>query len=183
MARLDEVNLQILKLLQQNARMTIAEIAQRLSRSESTIRERVASLELDGFLLGYQAKVDWAQAGLPVDAVIRASCDHGQLTQVTKALSSLPNCTSALLLTGRKPILAILRVRDVQHLHSILRDSIAQAGLRDVEAELAIETLVDQRPPLPSPGFPAAGDLLSSPRAPAPTGRASLPPLSPSQTA
>jgi DNA-binding Lrp family transcriptional regulator len=55
MARIDEVNLQILRLLQSNGRMSLAELAVTVGRSESTVRERVNSLELDGFLMGYQA--------------------------------------------------------------------------------------------------------------------------------
>lgn len=162
MVRVDEVNLQILKLLQTNGRMSHAELATRVGRSESTVRERVASMELGGLLQGYEAKVDWSKAGLPAHAVIRARCDYDKITEVAKALTALPHCTRALLLTGPKPILAILRVRDLQHLHSILRESIAIASLKDVEADIALESLVDQRPPTPTPGFPAAPDLLSS---------------------
>ena len=168
MVRVDEVNLQILKLLQSNGRMSLTDLAHAVGRSESTVRERVTALELGGLLQGYEAKVDWSKAGLPAHAVIRASCDYNKLTEVAKALTALPHCTRALVLTGPKPILAILRVRDVQHLHSILRESIAVAHLTDVEADIAIESLVDQRPPVPTAGFPHAPDLLST--------RASSPP-------
>ena len=165
MVRVDEVNLQILKLLQSNGRMSLTELAQHVGRSESTVRERVSSLELGGLLQGYEARVDWGKAGLPAHAVIRASCDFNRITEVARALTALPHCTRALVLTGPKPILAILRVRDVQHLHSILRESISTAGLTDVEADIALESLVDQRPPMPTVGFPQAPDLLSSAQA------------------
>jgi Lrp/AsnC family transcriptional regulator, leucine-responsive regulatory protein len=161
MVRVDEVNLQILKLLQANGRMSLTDLAQRVGRSESTVRERVTALELSGLLQGYEARVDWSKAGLPAHAVIRAGCDFNKITDVAKALRALPHCTRALVLTGPKPILAILRVRDVQHLHSILRESISAAGLSDVEADIALESLVDQRPPIPQAGFPEAPDLLA----------------------
>lgn len=161
MVRIDEVNLQILKLLQSNGRMSLTELAQRVGRSESTVRERVGAMELDGLLQGYEAKVDWSRAGLPAHAVIRASCDYDKVTEVAKALQALPHCTRALLLTGPKPVLAVLRVRDMAHLHSILRESIALTNLTNVEATIALESLVEQRPPTPSMGFPAAPDLLS----------------------
>jgi Lrp/AsnC family transcriptional regulator, leucine-responsive regulatory protein len=160
MVRIDEVNLQILKLLQGNGRMSHAELAQRVGRSESTVRERVAAMETAGLLQGYQARVDWGKAGLPAHAVIRARCDFDKVTAVAKAFAAMPHCTRALLLTGPKPILAILRVRDIQHLHSLLRESIAAAHLRDVEADIALESLVENRPPEPGPAGAAGTDLL-----------------------
>ena len=162
MVRIDEVNLRILQLLQRNARMTVAEMAQTLGRSESTIRERINALELDGFLTGYQARVDWGRAGLPAVAVIRGSCDLNRVTEVARLLAAMPTVTQSLLLTGPRPIMAVLSVRDIQHLHSILVEHIAVGPLTNVEAEMALETLVEPRPPAP-PETPTAVDLLRRP--------------------
>jgi DNA-binding Lrp family transcriptional regulator len=159
MVRLDEMNLRILQLLQQNARMTVAEMSTKLGRSESTVRERINALELDGFLLGYEAKVDWGRAGLPAVAVIRGSCDLAKVTEVARQLNAMPHVTQALLLTGPRSIMAILAVRDIQHLHSLLVEHVALGPLTNVEAELALETLIEQRSPSPTP-VSAGSDLL-----------------------
>jgi Lrp/AsnC family transcriptional regulator, leucine-responsive regulatory protein len=163
MVRLDEVNLRILQLLQHNARMTVAEMAQRLGRSESTIRERIQALEGDGFLQGYQARVDWGRVGLPAVAVIRGSCELSKVSEVARQLSAMPHVTQALLLTGPRPIMAILAVRDVQHLHSLLVEHISVGPLTNVEAELALETIIDSRPPGTGDVHPGA-DLLKPTR-------------------
>ena len=160
MARIDEVNLHILRLLQSNGRMSLAELAQTVGRSESSTRERVSSLELDGFVLGYQARIDWARVGLPAHAVIRATCDLARTTELAAKLSAMPHVTGAFLLTGRKPILITMRVRDMAHLHSILREELAQGALKEIEAEVALESIVEQRPPGP-PVVPGGADLLA----------------------
>lgn len=162
MVRIDETNLRILQLLQRNARMTVAEIAHTIGRAESTVRERINALELDGFLMGYQARVDWARAGLPAIAVLRAACDLNRLNDVTRQLAAMPNVTQALLLTGPRPILVMLSVRDIQHLHSILVEHISVGPLTSVEAEMALETLIEPRPPAP-PQTQAGFDLLKRP--------------------
>lgn len=149
MARMDETNLRILQLLQNDARMSLVDIARAVGRAESTVRERIASLEMAGILLRYEARVDWAQAGLPSNAILRGRCDLNRVSELSKQLASIPNVTRALLMTGAKPILVILRVRDVQHLQKILREKLSQGLLTDVDAELALETLVAQRPPGP----------------------------------
>jgi Lrp/AsnC family transcriptional regulator, leucine-responsive regulatory protein len=145
MVKIDDTNLQ---LLQRNARLSITDLAAAVGRSESTVRERVAALELGGYLKGYEARVDWAQVGLPASAVIRARCDMSRVQEVAKQLSAIPNVTRALLLTGPKQILAIVRVRDLQHLHQLLRERITSGALSDIETEIALESLVDHRPPL-----------------------------------
>lgn len=149
MVRMDETNLRILQLLQDNARMSLVDVAKAVGRSESTVRERVGSMELAGVLLRYEARVDWEQAGLPASAVIRANCDMARLREVAEHLAAIPNVTRALLTTGPKPILVLLRVRDVKHLHQILTERIAPGDLSEVETEIALDTLVDRRPPGP----------------------------------
>ncbi|MFA5945004.1 MAG: Lrp/AsnC family transcriptional regulator [Candidatus Thermoplasmatota archaeon] len=147
MAGMDETNVKILQLLQKNARMTMTDLAQAVGRSESTVRERVESLELKGLLKGYQAQVDWDQAGLPALAVIQARCDMSRIQEVSQQLAAIPNVTRALLLTGPKPILAMLRVRDIQHLQSLLKERFAAGELSDIETQITLESLVDRRPP------------------------------------
>jgi DNA-binding Lrp family transcriptional regulator len=147
LVRIDEVNLRILQLLQKNARMTVAEMSQILGRSESALRERIVALEADGFLLGYQARVDWGQVGLMASAVIRASCDMAQVNEVARQLAQMPSVTQAFLLTGPRPIMAILCVRDPHHLHSILVEHLSVGPLTNVEAEMALETLIESRSP------------------------------------
>jgi len=168
MVRIDDTNLKLLQLLQRNGRMTMTELAGAVSRSESTVRERVTALELAGFLQGYQARVDWAAVGLPASAVIRARCDMNHVQEVAKQLSDIPHVTRAMLLTGPKPVMAILRVRDIQHLHSILRDRLANGMLSDIEAEVAMESLVETRPP-------TVADAMGSEAAPASIGGIATP--------
>lgn len=146
MPRMDETNLRLLDLLQKNGRASIAELALAVNRSESTVRERLTALELGGFVQGYQARVDWGLMGLPARAVVRARCDSNQIAVVAQKLAAIPNVIRAVLLTGPRPILAILWVRDLQHLHTLLRDRLG-TFLTDVEAEVTLETLVEDRFP------------------------------------
>ena len=147
LARIDDVNLRLLHLLQENGRISLAELAQKVGRSETTVRERVSALELDGLVLGYQAHVDWARIGLPAHAILRGRCSADKVTQLAARLRRMPHVTGAYFLTGPKPVFAMLRVRDMQHLHSILREELAGGELTDIEAEVTLETLVEERPP------------------------------------
>ncbi|MHB8634814.1 MAG: Lrp/AsnC family transcriptional regulator [Thermoplasmatota archaeon] len=157
--RIDETNLRLLQLLQKNARMTTTELARAVGRSESTVRERLTSLELAGALRGYEARVDWSEVGLSTFVLIQASCPLNRIQEVTRQLAAIPNLTRAMHLTGPKPILAMFRVRDLQHLQTVLKERIAAGDLTDVETQIVIEELVDRRPPsLNLPGLDALAD-------------------------
>lgn len=167
MVRIDETNLRLLQLLQRNARMTTTELARAVGRSESTVRERLTSLELAGALRGYEARVDWNEVGLSTFVLIQARCPLNRIEDITKQLAAIPNLTRAMLLTGPRPILAMFRVRDLAHLQSLLKDRIASGDLTDVETQVVIEELVDRRPPaLTLP--PQEGDAQEAPWKPMP---------------
>jgi DNA-binding Lrp family transcriptional regulator len=148
MVRMDETNALILQSLQRNARMTMTELAQAVGRSESAVRERVTALELAGLLRGYQAQVDWAQAGLPTLAIVQARCDIKDIQEVARQLAAIPNVTRALLVTGPKPVMAMMRVRDLPHLEALLKQRFADGQLKDMEVQVTMESLVERRAPV-----------------------------------
>ncbi|MCC2650904.1 MAG: Lrp/AsnC family transcriptional regulator [Microvirga sp.] len=54
---MDEKNLQILRLLQQNARLPLKTLAGKVGLARSSVRERIARMEAEGIILGYKADV------------------------------------------------------------------------------------------------------------------------------
>ena len=54
---MDEKNLQILRLLQQNARLPLKTLAGKVGLARSSVRERIARVEAEGVILGYKAEV------------------------------------------------------------------------------------------------------------------------------
>ena len=54
---MDEKNLQILRLLQQNARLPLKTLAGKVGLARSSVRERIARMEAEGVILGYKAEV------------------------------------------------------------------------------------------------------------------------------
>src|SRR5690349_7025920 len=66
---MDEKNLQILRLLRQNARLPLKTLAGKVGLARSSVRERIARMEADGIILGYRADV---RPGLPGAEPVRA---------------------------------------------------------------------------------------------------------------
>jgi Lrp/AsnC family leucine-responsive transcriptional regulator len=70
----DRTDWEILRELQDNARLSFNELSRRVHLSPPAIAERVRRLEETGAISGYHAEIDPARAGWPVTAFIRMSC-------------------------------------------------------------------------------------------------------------
>ncbi len=66
MENLDETDLKILRLLQQNSRLTVKEVAAKVNLSPTPVFERQKRLEREGYISGYSAVVDYHKLGYNV---------------------------------------------------------------------------------------------------------------------
>ena len=86
----DEMNRKILKLLMADGKMTYNDVAQRLRRSPSTVRDRIRRLEDDQIILGYVAVINGEQLGMKAEGIMFANLVDGVTADKLKALASVP---------------------------------------------------------------------------------------------
>jgi Lrp/AsnC family transcriptional regulator, leucine-responsive regulatory protein len=75
-AQLDRYDIAILRALQQDARLSNAELASRIGLSAAPTWRRVRWLEEQGFITGYRAEIDRRKIGLGVLAFVRIDADR-----------------------------------------------------------------------------------------------------------
>ena len=68
---IDQKDAQLLKLLQENARLSNAELGERVGLSASTVFERVKKMQNQGVIKRYVAVVDPGAVGKPIAAFVR----------------------------------------------------------------------------------------------------------------
>src|SRR4030095_15299712 len=73
---LDRYDRAILKLLQQDARITNASLAEKVSLSESACLRRVRALEESGLIEGYTTVLNQQKAGYPVNVFVNITLDR-----------------------------------------------------------------------------------------------------------
>ena len=83
MNTLDKFDIAILNELQADARLTNAELAQRVGLSAAPCWRRVRALEEQGFIKGYRAEIDRHKIGLGVLAFVRLDADRSTGKQVS----------------------------------------------------------------------------------------------------
>src|ERR1700709_2546043 len=75
---IDHHDRKILELLQQDARVSHAEIGRRVHLSQPAVSERIKRLEVQGVIEGYRAWVDPAKLGYTITAMIRVQAQAGR---------------------------------------------------------------------------------------------------------
>ncbi len=86
---IDETDLQIVRLLHRDGRLTQERIAREVSLSRPAIHERVKRLEENGVIIGYQAQVDWNRIGRSLVAFIWVRTAGGKLHDIAETIIAL----------------------------------------------------------------------------------------------
>ncbi len=97
----DARNLALLRLMCDNPRITISELARRIEMSAPAVRERVLKLEEAGVIRGYRMELDPTALGFPVVAFVRVRPMPGQLqAKIATLAKRLPQVAECHRVTG-----------------------------------------------------------------------------------
>ena len=86
---LDEIGRNLLSALQEDARLSYAELGRRIGLSPAATAERLRRLEEVGIITGYRVEIDREALGLPILAMVRMSCDGARYRPFLKAVKAM----------------------------------------------------------------------------------------------
>ncbi len=140
---IDAIDNQVLKILQENARTTNADIARQVGMAPSAIFERIKKLEAAGLVRGYHAQLTPKELGLGLVAFVfvRADDKAGELA-VGERLAQLPEVQEVHHVAGEDCYLAKVRAKDTEALGRLLRERFAGIeGVRSTRTTIVLNTL------------------------------------------
>ena len=117
---LDDANLKLLAELQEDARLSFAELGRRVGLSSPAVAERLARLEEDGVITGYRAEVDPRALGLELGVVIRIRPAPRELRKVAELAQRTQEVVECQRITGEDCYFMKAYVRDVEHLEDVI---------------------------------------------------------------
>lgn len=140
---IDSTDREILKILQQNGRVSNAEIARQVGMAPSAVLERIRKLEARGVIQGYEARIDPAALGLDLLAYIFVrSNDVGGELRTGELLSRIEEVQEVHHIAGEDCFLVKARVRDARTLGRLLRERITTSGgVTSTRTTIVLETL------------------------------------------
>jgi Lrp/AsnC family leucine-responsive transcriptional regulator len=86
---LDAIDCELLDLVQNNARLTFAELGRRLGLSPPAAAERLKRLEDRGIIRAYRAEVDLAALGRAVHVIVRVTVQPKDYPRFKKSIAAM----------------------------------------------------------------------------------------------
>jgi len=154
---LDRTDFDILRLLQNNARLSNKELATAVRLAPSSCHERLKRLQAAGVLRGAHAEIDLRALGLSLEALMFIELAKHERAVVDRFLNdtqSIPEVRRAFLVTGRYDLVVHVAVRDIDHLKNLAFDRFTnQPAVVRIETSIVFDSRA--RYELPPPLTPS----------------------------
>ena len=136
-------DLEILSLLEKDARAPWRRIARELGVSESTIYMRVKKLQEDGVLEGFTVKLNRRKLGLDVVLFLLIRAEASKIKTLREELRKIPYLCEAHQITGEYHFLVKITAPNREAAGRVLDEIAALPGVQDIRILFSIHELVD----------------------------------------
>lgn len=117
---IDSVSWHLLRVLQENARMSFRQIGALIGLTAPAVGERIHRLEDMGVIKGYHAEIDFAKAGRPIMAFIHLTATDQQVTRFRRDADNFPEVIECHCVTGHESAILKVAVTTVPHLEELI---------------------------------------------------------------
>ncbi|MBP6529548.1 MAG: Lrp/AsnC family transcriptional regulator [Burkholderiales bacterium] len=144
---LDTTDLALLRELQDDARLTSAELGTRLSISQSPAWRRLKRLEQVGVIEGYRAVLNRKQLGLSVLAMVQISMDRhddASARAFEQAVSEIPQVVFCHGMSGPEDFLLLVVARDLEDYSSTLLGKLRSLpSVKSIRTSFSLKAIKD----------------------------------------
>ncbi len=146
---MDSYDIGMLRILQQEGRISNQDLANRIGLSPSPCLRRLHALEESGIITGYRAMVDAKAMGLSLMALIHISMDQHtpeRFANFEAKIAKLPEVLECLLITGQDADYQLkVVVSDMDGYQDLLLNKITRiAGVTGVHSSFVLRRVVDK---------------------------------------
>ena len=135
---IDNIDLKILALLSEDAKIPYTEIAKKVYVSGGTVHVRMRKMEEMGIVRGTTLNMDYSKLGYDITAFLGIYLERGSLyNEVVDELKKVPEVVKIHYTTGNYSIFIKIHCRDTKHLREVLHDKIQK-----IEGIVRTETLI-----------------------------------------
>ena len=144
----DDTDRRLLRQLQADPALAIADLAERANVSAATARRRLDRLREAGVLNGPRAVIGWDALGYRVEVSLRIAIDKtvpGAFERFLDAARAIPEVTEIQTFLGRVDLRLSVRARDMADYQRIYRDQILTLPhMADIEALVRVATVFER---------------------------------------
>ena len=139
----DRIDRKILAILQDDGRITLTDLAMRVSLSQTAVAERLKRLQRDGVILGFTARLDPKKLGRGLLVFVEVHLDRTSpdvFDAFARAVARSADVLECHMVAGGFDYLIKSRVRDMGHYRRVLAETIlALPGVRETRTYAVME--------------------------------------------
>lgn len=150
-SRLDAIDLMILRELQDDGRLSIVDLAQRVGLSPSPCLRRVRHLEERGVIVGYRALLDAQAIGLGLQVFLSfrvTSYERKELDRLRAAIAAMPEVLASYNISGDFDAMLLVAIPDLAAFERFLHEKLLVLPIRDLRSSFVI---AQRKTPSPLP--------------------------------
>lgn len=137
---MDDTDRQLLSLLRDDARASVASIAKVLRVSRGTVQNRLAKLEVDGTITGYTVRLKPQAEGHRIRAFMTVAVEGNRTDAVLAALRGDPAVSALHTTNGRWDMVAELQADTLEAFDRVLSRIRLLEGIANTETSLLLST-------------------------------------------
>lgn len=145
MEKLDKVDLQILRTLQENSRLTTKELATRVSLSSTPVFERLKRLETNGYIKKYIAVLDAEKLNQGFMVFCKVKMQHMNYdiaVQFAEIISGIPEVTECYNISGSFDYLLKIHAPDMKYYQSFILNVLGRVeNLSSLESVFVMDVI------------------------------------------
>ena len=140
-SRMDDTDRQLLSLLRDNARASVASLAKVLRVSRGTVQNRLSRLESDGTITGYTVRLKPQAEGHRIRAFMTVAVEGNRSAAVLSALRGDPAVSALHSTNGRWDMVVELQADSLEAFDSVLSRIRLLDGIANTETSLLLSTV------------------------------------------
>ena len=144
-AKIDELDLRVLKQMNEDARRSYREIAKALGVSISTVSNRVRRLEQEGVITGYVPVIDPKRIGYDVITVIGVKISRGKLLEVQRRIGKDERVFGVYDVTGEWDSVIMVRFKSTRELDSFIKKLVAMENVERTYTQVVLNIVKEEK--------------------------------------
>ena len=142
---LDDLEIEILKILEQDARISYRRIADDLRISVGTVHNRIKKLKDKGILKGFLLHLDTLKLGYNLKFLIMLSINGKFIEEVLKEISNLSEITTIFQTTGEYSATVICRFKSLEEVQIFLNKINQIPNINKVVSHMILNTFKEDK--------------------------------------
>ncbi|RNF49328.1 Lrp/AsnC family transcriptional regulator [Marinomonas hwangdonensis] len=142
---MDKTNWKLLKLLEENGRLTFAELGKLVHLTAPAVAERVRKLEESGIITGYKAKINLEKIGIPITALVECQVYRAKEREFKALVMGLDEVVDCFNVTGPSAFVLRVAVASMSKLDELLERLI---DLSDTRTMMVLAQPIERSVPL-----------------------------------